>query len=100
MPLTDAQRDYLRVLGHSLEPTLDVGAGGVTTSLAKQLERALTEVELVKVRLRFGDRDKRSRVAAQLAPLADVCLVQQCGNFALLYRPRADSALEFPTGDA
>jgi len=100
MTLTQAQRDYLRVLGHSLQPTVDVGAGGVTASLAKELERALAEAELVKVRLRFGNREKRSRVAAQLAPLAEVCLVQQCGNFALLYRPRPDSDLTLPTADA
>ncbi len=100
MTLTKAQREYLQVLGHSLQPTVDVGAGGVTTSVARELERALADAELVKVRLPFGDRRKRSRVAAQLEPLAEVCLVQQSGHFALLYNPRPGSDLHLPSADA
>lgn len=96
MTLTEAQREYLRVLGHSLQPVVEVGAGGLTHSIAKAVERALDDQGLVKVRVRFGDREKRSRVLAQLAPLADVCLVQEPCHCALLYRPSPRASIRLP----
>jgi RNA-binding protein len=96
MALTEAERDYLRILGHSLQPVVDVGAGGITNSLAKELEKALADHELVKVRVRFGDRRRRCRVLEELAPLAEVCLVQQSAHFALLYRPAPEPVITFP----
>lgn len=97
MTLTEAQRDYLRVLGHSLQPVIDLGPSGLTSSLAAALDKALADAELVKVRVAFGDREKRLRVLAQLEPLAEVCLVQPSCHCALLYRPRPEPQIRLPS---
>src|SRR5690606_15003928 len=76
MHLTEEQSNYLRILGHTLTPVVDVGPGGVTDSLRKELDKALAEHELVKVRVRFGDKQRRQRIFAELAPMADACLVK------------------------
>src|SRR5690606_29952096 len=87
MHLTEEQSNYLRILGHTWTPVIDVGAGGVTDSLRKELDRALSDHELVKVRVRFGDKQRRAKIFSELAPLADACLMKEAGHVALLYRP-------------
>jgi len=96
MHLTEEQSNYLRILGHTLTPVVDVGPGGVTDSLRKELDKALAEHELVKVRVRFGDKQRRQRIFAELAPMADACLVKDAGYVALLYRPANPSSIRLP----
>jgi RNA-binding protein len=97
MGLTDEQSHYLRILGHDLQPVADVGAGGVTNSLIKQIDRALAHHELVKVRVPFGDKRRRSKVIDELAPLAQAHLVQRASNCCLLYRPADEPTIRLPT---
>lgn len=96
MHLTEEQSNYLRILGHTLTPVIDVGAGGVTESLRKELDKALADHELVKVRVRFGDKQRRARVFAELAPMAEACLVKEAGHVALLYRPGNPASIRLP----
>ncbi len=97
MHLTEEQTDYLRILGHSLTPIVDVGAGGLTESLVRELDRALADHELVKVRVRFGNRERRGRVFEELAPLAHALLVKPDGYVALLYRSSGHGKIRLPT---
>lgn len=96
MRLSNEQSDYLRILGHELKPVVEVGAGGVTPSLVRQIDEALNDQELVKVRVPFGDKVRRSRVLEELAPLAQAHLVQRVGTTALLYRPAREPGITLP----
>ncbi len=96
MRLTDEQYDYLRLLGHDLRPTVNIGAGGLTNSLIKQIDAALDRDELVKVKVPFGDRARRERVLGTLAPLSDALLINRVGDAALLYRPSRPPTIELP----
>ncbi len=96
MPLTDEQAYYLSILGHDLRPVVDVGAGGITNHDVKRIERALDTQELVKVRVPFGSRQRRTEVIEQLAPMADAHLVRRDSNSALLYRPAEQPSIELP----
>lgn len=98
MGLTNEQSHYLRILGHDLKPVVDIGAGGVTNSLIKQIDRALAHHELVKVRVPFGDKRRRSRVIEELAPLAQAHVVQRAGTCCLLYRPADEPTIRLPSG--
>jgi RNA-binding protein len=97
MRLTNAQIDYLRVLSHDLRPVIDVGAGGLTTFVIKQIEQALESQELVKVRIPFGDRRRRSEVIDALAPRTEAQLVQRAHNAAVLYRPADRPVIALPS---
>ena len=87
MRLTNEQTDYLRILGHTLEPVLEIGAGGLTESQLKEIDRALADRELIKVRVPYGDRARRQRLLEELAPLSHAHLVERASHTALLYRP-------------
>lgn len=51
MTLTSKQRAYLRSLAVTQEPILHVGKGGISDTLVKQAEDALTARELFKGRV-------------------------------------------------
>jgi RNA-binding protein len=90
MPLTDAQRKHLRRLGHDRNPIVLVGQGGISANLVAELDRALNDHELVKVRARVGDREARDEILEQLAASTGAELVQRIGHVALYYRPNRD----------
>ena len=96
MRLTDEQCNYLKLLGHDLRPTVNVGAGGLTNSLIKEIDAALNREELVKVKVPFGDRERRGRVLDTLAPISDALLIHRIGDAALLYRPATKPVITLP----
>jgi len=67
MPLNDAQRKHLRRLGHDRDPIVMIGQNGLSPTVVTEMDRALGDHELVKVRARVGDRDERDRLLAALA---------------------------------
>jgi len=84
--LTDAQRKYLRRLGHDRNPVVLVGQAGISPNLVTELDRALKDHELVKVRARVGDRSTRDQILEELAAATGAELVQRIGHVALYYR--------------
>ena len=60
------------------------------SALVAELDRALTDHELVKVRARAADRDERDSVLVQLARSTGAELVQRIGHVALFYRANPD----------
>jgi RNA-binding protein len=90
LPLNDTQRKHLRRLGHDRKPIVLVGQGGVSENLVAELDRALRDHELVKLRARVGDRDERNRILAELAARTRAEMVQRIGNVALYYRRNPD----------
>ena len=90
MPLTEPQRKHLRRLGHDRDPVVLVGQAGISPNLIAELDRALRDHELVKVRARVGDRDERDAILEQLATSTQSELVQRIGHVALYYRRNPD----------
>jgi RNA-binding protein len=87
MNLSEHQKKYLRGLGHQLKPLIMVGEAGLSESLMAEFESTLEHHELLKVRVRVGDRETRDAIIAQLCADGDAQLIQRIGNVALLYRP-------------
>jgi RNA-binding protein len=84
--LSLAQRKYLRRLGHDRNPVVLIGNPGLGPNLIAEMDRALTDHELVKVRARVGDRDVRDQLLAELAMATRSEVVQKIGHVALYYR--------------
>ena len=67
-----------------------LGMDGAKARLA-ELDLALEQHELVKVRISAEDRDARDAVVATLAERSGAHLVQRIGNVASLYRRNAEA---------
>lgn len=86
MNLNEHQKKYLRGLGHQLKPLIMVGDAGLSESLLAEYESTLNHHELIKVRIRVGDRDARDTIIDKLCTDSSAILVQRVGNVALLFR--------------
>lgn len=76
----------LRAIGHRLNPIVTVGGNGLSDTVITELERALSQHELIKVKLAVGDRDKRKTVTEELLERTEATLVQSIGNIIVILR--------------
>lgn len=90
MALTDRQRHYLRRLGHDLKPVVRTGNAGLSDAVLNELNIALRDHELVKVKLVADDRAQRRAFIAAIGERLDAELVQSVGHVALFYRHNPD----------
>ena len=86
MKLSESQKKYLRGLGHGLKPVVMVGDAGLTEAVMTEFDSCLEHHELIKVRVKVGDRTERDRIIRALCDKGAAELVQRIGNMALLYR--------------
>jgi RNA-binding protein len=79
----------LRAIGHKLKPVVTVAGNGLTGNVLAELERALGDHELIKVKLAVGSREARSAVATEICDRTGAELVQAVGNVVLILRRAA-----------
>lgn len=84
--LTGSQKRHLRALGHHLHAVVQVGKHGLTDTLASAVDQALTDHELIKVRVGRESPDGRDESAEALATKLGAEVVQVLGGTVLLYR--------------
>jgi RNA-binding protein len=89
MELSEKQKKHLRRLAHPLSPVVMLGNAGLTDAVVSELDRALTDHELVKVSARVGEREARNAVLDALAARTSAALVQRVGHVGVFYRRRA-----------
>ena len=86
MPLTQEQKKQYKSIGHHLKPVLTVADNGLTEGDLAELERALGDHELIKIKVNILDRESRLEAIAELCKAGKAELVQVIGKMALLYR--------------
>ena len=98
MALSEAQKKYLRGLGHQLKPVIMIAGAGLSEAVAKEYELAITHHELIKVSVRIGDRTVRGEIIEKLCSDGKTELVQRIGNMALVYRenPEKQKRIRLP----
>jgi len=84
--LTEKQRRYLKGLAHHLNPVVRIGNAGISPSVVAETRRALSDHELIKVRVSGADREERDAAMALLAGESGSALVGRVGHVAILYR--------------
>ncbi|WP_321834579.1 ribosome assembly RNA-binding protein YhbY [Pseudomonas kulmbachensis] len=86
MPLTQEQKKQYKSIGHHLKPVLTVADNGLTEGVLAELERALGDHELIKIKVNILDRESRLEAVAQMCKAGKAEQVQIIGKMALLYR--------------
>ncbi|QOW22726.1 ribosome assembly RNA-binding protein YhbY [Novilysobacter avium] len=85
--LTSAQTRFLRGQAHDIKAMIQVGGKGISDALVAELELALENHELVKVKVGAADRDVRDGMIEQLVQRTGAAMVQKIGHTVALYRP-------------
>jgi RNA-binding protein len=95
MALTESQKKFLRGLGHQLKPVITVGGPGLTDAVQAEFDSTIAHHELIKVRVRVGDREARDEIIERICAQGGAELVARIGNVALVYR-RNDETPRIP----
>jgi RNA-binding protein len=100
MSLTEKQRRHLRGLGHGLKPIIFVGQAGASAAVIAEAARALTDHELVKVRVTGMERGARDEALDLIASGTKSEIVGRIGHTAVLYRRNPEKTrIVLPTSD-
>ena len=75
----------LRTIGHGLKAVVTVAGNGLSETVIAELNRALDDHELIKLKM-FGDKADRAEIIASLKDIPDTAIVQVVGGMALIYR--------------
>lgn len=84
--VTSEQKKRFRTIGHNLKPVVMIAGNGLTENVLEELERALNDHELIKVKLAVGDRDVKKEAIAKILKKSGAALVQSIGHVILIYR--------------
>lgn len=90
LTLDSATRRQLKRQAHHLKAVVQTGANGLTGAVTVEIDRALFDHELVKIRIVADTRDARRDDINTLCDALGAACVQQIGHTATLYRPRPD----------
>ena len=78
-------RKQLRAIGHKLNPVLII-SNGLSDNIAAELERALADHELIKIRVNANDREEKQVIIDSICKAHQAELIQLTGHIALLFR--------------
>ena len=94
--LTGKQKRFLRSLGHSLKPLIQIGKKEIEAGLIAETSLALAHHELVKVKLLESCILDRHEASEELASATGSSIAQVLGKTFLLYRPADEPKLVLP----
>jgi len=90
MALSSSQIRYLRSLAHDLSPVILLGNKGASDAVTKELGLALSQHELVKVKLSGGDKEERQAQIDVLVAGTQAETIHQIGHVVVLFRRNID----------
>jgi putative YhbY family RNA-binding protein len=90
--LTSRERSQLKARAHALDPVVQVGHAGLTDKVVAEIDRALIDHELIKVRVDAPDRFARADVCEAICARTGAAEVLRVGKVVGLWRPRPDDA--------
>lgn len=95
MQLDNETIKRLKSIGHELKPIVMIGNKGITPAISEEIDRALTDHELIKVKLPAGSKHERDIVSSEIATTANANVIHTIGRMALLLRqnPNANPKL-------
>jgi len=86
MTSSNEDKKHLRRLGHNLKPVVTIAGNGLSETVNAEIERALTDHELIKVKLVADDRDSKKALTEAICADHKAELVQSVGHVLLLFR--------------
>jgi len=86
MPLSSQQVRKLRGFAHALKVIVMVGNNGLTENVVNEIDNALEQHELLKIRVSADDRDNRDEMIQTILEKTGSELIQRIGHVAVLFR--------------
>ncbi|MCK4870100.1 MAG: ribosome assembly RNA-binding protein YhbY [Gammaproteobacteria bacterium] len=85
-----AHTHELRKKAHSLKPVVMIGGNGLTEAVLKEIDRALFDHELIKIKIAVKDKDEKKQLTEQICEHTQAELIQSIGHTITVYRERIE----------
>ena len=86
MTTSATDKKHLRRLGHNLKPVVTIANKGLTDTVNAEIDRALNDHELIKVKVAVGDRTAKKSVSEDICDNHGAELIQSIGHMLLIFR--------------
>jgi RNA-binding protein len=86
LPSKQPNVKQLRSIGHRLKPVVTVAQRGLTEAVSKEIDRALSDHELIKISVKSGTRQERQVIIETICEQCHAELIQTVGHVALILR--------------
>lgn len=90
MPITTKFKQVLKGKAHKLNPIIFIGNNGLTDNVKNEIDRGLTDHELIKIKIHGADRKMRQELFAEICKTARADAVQLIGGVGVIYRKNPD----------
>ena len=83
------QKQHLRSMAHHLKPVVQIGKNGLSDAFIAQVNKALDDHELIKVKFQ-NFKDEKDGLTEQLVEKTEAEFIGALGNVLILYRQQKD----------
>lgn len=97
MTLTGKQKNYLRGIAHNLKPVVMLGAKGLTDAVLAEIDQALIQHELIKIKLSTNSKAEKVALLAQITSQTNSQPVQLIGRIGVVYREAEEAKITLPS---
>jgi RNA-binding protein len=95
--LNKKQIKHLKSLSHDLKVIIWIGQHGLTDNVLDEIHTALEHHELLKLKVRAGDRDMRDEIINAILDKTQSTMIQKIGNVVSVFKQKEkDSAFKLP----
>ena len=88
--MTAAEKKKLRAKAHSLKPVIMIGQSGFTEAVLSEIELALNNHELIKIKIQTDDREVRKQISTEICTGTGAVFIQSIGKIIVIYRRNPD----------
>jgi RNA-binding protein len=88
MKLDSKRKRLLTQQAHKLNPVVLIGSKGLTGAVHLEIDRALEDHELIKIRLAGVDREHKDQLIITICQQHQAELIKKIGHIATIYRQR------------
>lgn len=86
MSLSNEQKKHYRTIGHDLNPIVTISSKGLSDTVLLEIERALNDHELIKIKVVAEDKSARKELTESISKQTKSAIIQEIGKVALIYR--------------
>jgi len=86
MQLTTKFKQQLKTKAHALRPIVFIGHNGFTDNIKHEIDRGLTDHELIKIRIQVLDRKERQALFIKICESVGAKPIQLIGGIGIVYR--------------
>lgn len=86
MTTSNQDKKHLRRLGHNLKPVVTIAGNGLTENVSAEIDRALNDHELIKIKLVTEDRNDKQALTDAICKNNRAQLIQSIGHVILVFR--------------